>query len=278
MDAERYFELCELEGEEKAVMEALASPVTPETAGVLGYIHYLGEGGIEPDNEKAFEYLMMGEKADDSLSLYFLGLMCYEGELPERGTGGTEQLFDWYDSERFMERCAATEGMMQEQALVWLGDFYMDFARGGDPDIAIEYYEKAAGMGSIEAMDKIATYYYDMAGSREYRDEELNTALFGAMTRLHAASPSTENYNLGYLYENGIGTPKDMDKAAELYEADYREGFADGAQALADYYSLLAETAGEEDASRLRELAEMWQKRADEAERLRPEAPETEED
>lgn len=46
----------------------------------------------------------------------------------------------------------------------------MDMAKGGDPEIAVEYYEKIASHNA-EAAGKLSDYYRDM-GMPEYPDDE----------------------------------------------------------------------------------------------------------
>lgn len=120
-----------------------ASP-SAERTGLLAFMYHEGIG-VEADLDRCFELAMQAiDQGGDGLGYFLLGYMCDNIETPDQATGGPRQMYDHYDAERFYAHCAQTDSRWAGQACHWLVDYYMDSARGGDPDVAQEYLELAA--------------------------------------------------------------------------------------------------------------------------------------
>lgn len=162
--------------EDAAVQEDVAEMVfnAPECAerdGLLSLIYHEGIG-VAVNLDKSFEYAKKAAfQGGDGLGYFMLGYMCDNAETPDQAGGGPRQEYDHYDAERFYEICSKIESHWKDHAILWLGDYYMDMAKGGDPEIAIEYYEKIAGHNT-EAAGKLSDYYWDLIMPEYLEDEE----------------------------------------------------------------------------------------------------------
>ena len=219
----------------------------PTAYGYMGYMTYYGEAGIECDYKQALMWFEKGAEENDSLSLYYMGLMCEAYE-------GTEDKYDWYDAEPFMTRCAEQKGMYAQFAALWLGEFFGDSAKGGDPEVSIDYYTLAAELGNDDAIKYLAEYYYDEAENAEFKDENLNRQAYKYQEEAYEQNPHDESFYYGYLLEHGIGTPQNLRLAMKLYEEDYTFGHSQGPRALANHY----EQVGDE------KQTAYWHSKADE--------------
>jgi TPR repeat protein len=122
--------------------------------GIAGYVFYHGLYGNVQDKAKAFKCFKIGSEGKDSLSLYYMGIMCELYEAPEGE-------YDWYDAETFMTLCTDHGGCMAQYAMLWLGDYFADSAKGGDPEEAIDYYKASAKLGNKDAIKILTDYYLD---------------------------------------------------------------------------------------------------------------------
>ncbi len=142
--------------------ELFTEKYSAESRNALEAFMYHDGIGVPIDLEKAFE---LTEKAafddHDPLGYYLLGYMCYNEETPDQTTGGPRQKYDWYDAERFYEICAKSDSKWRVPACLWLGDYFMNFARGGDPEIGAEFYESIADINE-EAARKLKAYQDSM--------------------------------------------------------------------------------------------------------------------
>lgn len=140
----------------------LQAPDSPERDGLMALIYHDGIG-VEQDLDKSFGY---AEKAafdgKQGIGYYMLGHMCEHAETPDQAGGGPRQKYDHYDAERFYEICSKIESEWRESAIIWLGDYYMDFAKGGDPEIGLEYYESIADTNAVAA-ERLSDYYRDFS-------------------------------------------------------------------------------------------------------------------
>lgn len=139
-----------------------------ERSGLLALAYHDGIG-VAIDLEKAFEF---AEKAiaqgRDPLGYYILGYMCDKAETPDQAYGGPRQQYDHYDAERFYELCARQESHWKRYACKWLGDYFLDSARGGDPELGMEYLEQIAEDDAEAAELREA----DDASDQDYSVEE----------------------------------------------------------------------------------------------------------
>lgn len=148
------------------------APDGPERDSLLALFALEGIGEAE-NLEKCFNLVEKAIKEGcNPLAYYILGYMCEHALTPDQAEGGPRQQYDHYDAERFYELCAQQEGPWQIDALLWLAEFYSDFARGGDPEIALEYYEKVAELGDWRGANAIASYWESFYEARKDLPEE----------------------------------------------------------------------------------------------------------
>ncbi|MDE5841191.1 MAG: hypothetical protein K2H49_09750, partial [Muribaculaceae bacterium] len=153
------------------------SPESGERDGLLALIYHDGIG-VEPDLEKCFGYAEKAAfKSGDPLGYYLLGYMCDNAETPDQASGGSRQKYDHYDAERFYEICAKKESIWKIPACNWLGDYFLDYAKGGDPEIGVEYYEAIAETDA-EAAGKLSDYYWDLVMPDHTDDTDRTLQLF----------------------------------------------------------------------------------------------------
>lgn len=209
------------------------SPDSPEKDGLLALIYHNGIG-VETDLEKSFQYAEKAAfKGKQGLGYYLLGHMCENAETPDQAEGGPRQKYDHYDAERFYEICSKIESPWREPAIIWLGDYYMDSAKGGDREIGIEYYESIAD-SNAEAAGRLSDHYWDLA-MPDYLDDEEWTAQLYKWTKVAAdLDPEEFTYRLGWLYADGIGCDRDAGKAKQLFKKAYELGDWRGAKTMAD--------------------------------------------
>lgn len=232
---EKYVENHDLGG--KIAEMVLSAPETPESNGMLAYIYHEGIG-VEPDLDKCFEY---AEKAafegGDGLGYFLLGFMCDNAETPDQAESGPRQKYDHYDAERFYEKCAEIDTPWATMAHLWLGDYYMDFAKGGDPEIAIEHYEAIADKDA-DAAGAICDYYWGFCDStpEEENDEELYKKVYLWTHKAYDLNPEEYAYQLGCIYEDGIGCKPSFGKAKKYFEEAYGYGDNLAVDALVDIH------------------------------------------
>ena len=160
--SDRLYALVQEAGDEGELLEALDSMFSEAAAdeprsGVLAFMRHDGIG-VEKDLDVCFE---LAERAafseDDALGYYLLGFMCDNAETPDQLTGGPRQKYHHYDAERFYEICASKESPWRIPACLWLGDHFLDSARGGDPEIGVEYLESIADV-SEDAAERLRLF------------------------------------------------------------------------------------------------------------------------
>lgn len=245
----------------------LNAPESGERDGLLALIYHDGIG-VDADLDKSFG---LAEKAafkgHDGLGYYLLGYMCENAETPDQAEGGPRQKYDHYDAERFYELCSKIDSPWREEAVIWLGDYYMDSAQGGDPEIGVEYYESIAGHNA-EAAGRLSDYYWDLIDYTNPSDDpELAAALFKWTEVAGKLNPEDYSYRLGTLYVCGVGCQKDFTNAIDLFTDAYAYGDWRGAQAIAatldEYLGDDPEITPAERAKIENEIA-MWLGRAEE--------------
>lgn len=213
----------------KMVNEA---PESPERDGLLAMIYHDGIG-VTPDLDKCFEY---AEKAalegDNPLGYYILGYMCDNIETPDQKDGGPRQKYDHYDAERFYEICAKKESKWKIPACNWLGDYFINFAKGGDPEIGIEYLEKIADEDA-EAAGKLSDYYWDLVMPDYTHDTDWTIPLFKWTKVAASLDPEEYIYRLGWLYADGIGCNKSFWLALKYFSEAFFHDDWRGASSIA---------------------------------------------
>ncbi len=193
----------------KAAELVLSAPIDSESTGLLALMYHEGIG-VPADLDKCFA---LAEKAvaegGDGLGYFLLGYMCDNAETPDQAEGGPRQKYDHYDAERFYELCSRTDSRWATPAHLWLGDYYMDSAQGGDPEIAVEHYE-AIGEKNGDAACRLSDYYWDQLTvdaviPEEYRDKDLREKIFKWTQLAVRDNPHDYSYRMGWCYADGIG-------------------------------------------------------------------------
>lgn len=256
---------------EKAAELVLSAPPTPESDGLLALIYHEGIG-VEQDFEKAFEYAERAAAENEGSALFLLGYMCDNAETPDQAEGGPLQKYDHYDAERFMERCAATDSRWAVPAHLWLGDYFMDMAQGGDPEIAVEHYEAIAEQNG-EAACRLSDYYWEQMSDDCFSDNESDTGeleenVFRWTVKAVQYDPAEYSFRMACCYADGIGcdAEKGFRLARKYWEDAYSFGSWRAAEAIADLYRFRLDSlpAGANENERLRCEAEIasWRKLA----------------
>ncbi len=190
--------------------------------------------GVDIDLDKCFD---LAEKAafegNDGLGYYLLGYMCENAETPDQAFGGPRQKYDHYDAERFYEICAEIDSRWREPARIWLGDYYMDSAKGGDPDVGVEYYESIAEVNA-EAAGKLSDYYWELSMIDNYEESEWTEQLFKWTVKAAELNPEEYSYRMGCMYADGLGCKKNPETAMHYFSKAYSFGDWRGAKAIAN--------------------------------------------
>lgn len=255
---------------QKKIFEAVSqAPDSSERDGLLALIHHEGIG-VPVNLDKSFEH---AEKAafegGEALGYYVLGYMCDKAETPDQAEGGPRQKYDHYDAERFYEKCAETDGPWKKYACNWLGDHFLNMARGGDPELGVEYLEKVAEKDA-EAAGRLSDYYWDLVMPDYTDDEQRSEVLFRWTKKVVELDEEDEEYlyRLGWLYADGIGCRKSFWLALKYFgEAYLREDWR-GAESIANLLEQKLQDDGEtftdDETEELLPYVATWRKRADE--------------
>lgn len=232
----------------KAAELVLSAPIDSESTGLLALMYHEGIG-VPADLDKCFA---LAEKAvaegGDGLGYFLLGYMCDNAETPDQAEGGPRQKYDHYDAERFYELCSKTDSRWAVPAHLWLGDYYMDSAQGGDPEIAVEHYE-AIGEKNGDAACRLSDYYWDQLTvdaviPEEYRDKDLREKIFKWTQLAVRDNPHDYSYRMGWCYADGIGC--DARKGFRLARKYWEDAYGFGDWRAADAIATLFEERLEE--------------------------------
>lgn len=248
--SDRFFDILDGHEEDPARQGEAADLVLnakgcPERDGLLALMYHDGIG-VHGDLDKCFEYAEKSATGGgDALGYFLLGYMCDNAETPDQKEGGPRQKYDHYDAERFYELCAGYDSRWKEAACLWLGDYYMNMARGGDPEIGVEYYEAVANE-SAEAAGALGDYYWDLLMPEFLDDEEWAAQLFKWTSVAARLAPDDYLFRLGWIYADGLGCPEDLRKAMKFFEEASSHGDWRGADAMAKILSEKLEHIEEE--------------------------------
>lgn len=259
---------------QKRVAElVLSAPIDSESTGLLALMYHEGIG-VAVNLDRCFE---LAEKAafggGDGLGYFLLGYMCDNAETPDQAEGGPRQKYDHYDAERFYELCSKTDSRWAVPAHLWLGDYYMDSAQGGDPEIGVEHYE-AIGEKDGEAACRLSDYYWEQLTvneviPEEYRDAHLKEKVFHWTELAVNHNPHDYSYRMGWCYADGIGcdATKGFRLARKYWEDAYGFGDWRAADAIATLYEerleALPPDADEWERERCRREIDSWRKLAE---------------
>lgn len=198
------------------------APESSERDGLMSLMYHEGIG-YPIDLDKSFALAESASDGGDPLGYFMLGFMCDNIETPDQAEGGPRQKYDHYDAERFYAKCAEYDSRWRPYAILWLGDYYMDSARGGDRDIAVEYYESIANDNS-EAAEKLSDYYWDLIMPEYFEDDEWRSQLFKWTTVAAKTNPYSYSYRMGWMYADGIGCEKSFSISEEFFKESYQAG------------------------------------------------------
>ncbi len=207
------------------------SPESYERAGLQALMYHEGIG-YPADLEKSFESAEKAADGEDPLGYFMLGYMCDNAETPDQATGGARQKYDHYDAEHFYELCARRESRWKDPALFWLGDYYLDSAAGGDPDIGVEYLESITDH-YVDAAARLSDYFWNLVMPEYFEDDEWRSKLFKWTEIAARLDPEQYAYRLGWLYADGIGCEESAGKAVEYFIEAHEYGDRRGAKAAA---------------------------------------------
>ncbi len=221
------------------------APDSSERDGLMSLMYHEGIG-YPVDLDKSFEFAEKSSDGGDPLGFFMLGFMIDNIETPDQATGGPRQKYDHYDAERFYARCAELDSPWKPFAVLWLGDYYLDFARGGDPDIAVEYYESIADNNS-KAAGALSDYYWDLIMPEYLEDEDWRSKLFRWTSKAAELNPADYSYRMGWIYADGLGCDQSYEKALDYFKAAYLNGDIKGAEAVANIYEEQLENEAPED-------------------------------
>lgn len=140
----------------------------------------------------------------------------------------------------------------------------MDMAQGGDPEIAVEYYESIAD-NNAEAAARLSDYYWDLIMPCYFEDDEWRSQLFKWSSVAAKLNPEEYSYRMGWIYADGLGCEKSHEKAFDFFQEAYLYGDKKGADAIAKVYEEYLEEnpeIGDEEKIEYQKEIERWKKLA----------------
>lgn len=173
----------------------------------IGEMAYMKDNGYGmPMNKEEAEkiYLQLAEERDDEWSMIKLAYI-------EMDRGNSEERLKW------IQKALEKEYI---DAYVDLGIFYQSDEKYKDLEKAQQSYYQAAQLGNPEGMNGLAMIYYDMPDNKG--DEQA----FRWFSKSADLGDSLGLYYLAVMYENGLGTNVDKQKAWDLYLASSDQKFS----------------------------------------------------
>ena len=184
-----------------------------EALSMLGEMYYYGTG-VEKDEAKAFVYYLKASDLGDTTSCLNVAMCFHDGI-------GVEKSLE--KSIHYLMLACDTDGLAESQ----LG--YMYLTGDGvkkDPILGEQYLLKAIALGNSTACNNLAYLYFSGDGvERNYEK---------ALKYYEKTVAMDDDYakcwlRIGYQYEQGLGTPRDLNKAFECYkkaaDADIPDGY-----------------------------------------------------
>lgn len=230
------------EAEKEATTLVESAPDSYERDGLLAMMYHDGIG-VGTDLDRSFELAEKSAfKGHQGAGYFLLGYMCDHIETPDQTEGGPRQKYDQYDAERFYEQCSKIDSPWNEAAHLWLGDYYMDMARGGDPEVAIEHYE-AIGHDNATAAGRLSDYYWDQFDvynqpAEAERDSGVEKKVYEWTREACRLNPHDYSFRMGCCYADGIDcdAEKGFRLARKYWEDAYGFGDPRAAAAIASLY------------------------------------------
>lgn len=116
----------------------------PKSQSWIGKAYYLGDRGLKEDHDKAFKWLSKAADQGHTTSIRFL----------------VNNLYDRPEVAKYVKVLENSEYTQRPAIYHFIGLFYENvFTANYDADKAFAYFFKAAMLGNIESMYKIAQYY-----------------------------------------------------------------------------------------------------------------------
>ena len=194
----------------------------------LGILYEFGNGVTQNYNEAAKWYRKSAEQG-------YAHAQCSLGYCYEKGNGVSQndaQAYYWYKK-------AAEQGF--DTAQYNLGQCYR-VARGTSKDIteAIKWYLKSAEQGYEDAKTRLSelgitpitiasSLTSDQLNDKgvEYHNNKNYSAAFQYYLKAIEKGNMYSQYNLGLLFQYGLGVAKDLDEAVKMYKKSAEQGYAD---------------------------------------------------
>lgn len=240
------------------------APESPERDGLMALLYHEGIG-LPVDLDKCFDLAEKAASEADPLGYFLLGYMCDNAETPDQAEGGPRQKYDHYDAEHFYELCSKTDSAWAVQAKLWLGNYYLDSAQGGDPEIGVEYLESIADINS-DAAAALSDYYWNLVMPEYFDDEDWTRPLVRWTKVAVESDPEEFSYRMGWIYADGIGCRKSFDKAEKYFLNAYNYGDYRGAKAISVLYEEYLDEhpdVGPDERKEIETKIETWKERAD---------------
>ncbi|KAF6760305.1 hypothetical protein DFP72DRAFT_102262 [Ephemerocybe angulata] len=128
----------------------------------------------------------------------------------------------WLAAERGFEIAQNNLGYIldQDRSILRLTRFSPATASNDTASLALTQWIRAAGQRNIDALVKVGDYYYHGLGVSA---EENETTRLEKAARYYQSAADTQTsalamWNLGWMYENGIGVPQDFHLAKRHYD------------------------------------------------------------
>lgn len=162
---------------------------------LMAYMYFEGNG-VRQDKKKAISLYQQAAAQGNSSALLNLGVAYYKGDGVEKNI------------QRAMEYFLKVSPQDQPVVATYLGDIYLNNKEYADPIKAFEQYVTAAKAGDIASYDVLARMYQNGLGTATDVDRAIDFYKYAA-----AKNYAPAQYNLGVIYANGDGIPRDKFRA-----------------------------------------------------------------
>lgn len=200
----------------------------PKSAMANGYRHLFGYGFPKSCDMAVMYYKAAAEKVVDELTSgkkSFLEKLRLNDEVAIQEKQSQEDVMDYYEY-------SANKGVTQSQLIVGYANLYGLRGVPQNPDIAREYFERAAAAGEPEAFAPLGNMYAKGIGVPQNNLTAYKYFKMGA----DRGDGSSMN-GLGSLYIQGAGVPKDYKMAAYWFNKSASTGNPEGQYNLGLLYA-----------------------------------------